>query len=160
MPKINIEEAPVSRGSSYPPPFDEPCKGRSGVRLGVAGGLTQFGVNLMTLEPGAWSSQRHWHEKEDELVYLLSGELVLVEDDGEIPLMAGDCAAWKAGVHNGHHLVNRSPRPATFLAIGTRDDTDWGEYPDIDLRFNPARYEPGGGPGAHYSHKDGTPYPR
>jgi uncharacterized cupin superfamily protein len=158
MPKIKIEEAPVSTGSSYPPPFDVPCKGRSGVRLGVAGGLTQFGVNLMTLEPGAWSSQRHWHEKEDELVYVLSGELILVEDGGETPLVAGDCAAWKAGVRNGHHLVNRSRRPATFLAIGTRDDTDWGEYPDIDLRFNPARYEPGGGSGARYSHKDGTPY--
>ncbi len=160
MPKIDIEHAPVSRGSSYPPPFDVPCKGRSGVRLGVAGGLTQFGVNLVTLEPGAWSSQRHWHAREDEFVYVLSGELVLIEDDGETPLVAGDCTAWKAGVRNGHHLVNRSSRAATFLAVGTRDDADWGEYPDIDLRFNPARYAAGGGPGAHYSHKDGRPYPK
>jgi uncharacterized cupin superfamily protein len=158
MPKINIEEAPSFKGSSYPPPFDQPCKGRSGMRLGAAAGLTQFGVNLMTLEPGAWSSQRHWHEKEDEFVYVLSGELVLVEDEGETILEAGDCAAWKAGVRGGHHLVNRSPCEATFLVVGTRDDTDWGEYSDIDMRFNSARHEPGGSPGGRYSRKDGTPY--
>jgi uncharacterized cupin superfamily protein len=158
MPKINIEDAPPFRGSSYPPPFDEPCKGRSGARVGTAAGLTQFGVNRVRLEPGAWSSQRHWHEKEDELVYVLSGELVLVEDDTETVLGAGDCAAWKAGVRNGHHLVNRSPREATFLVVGTRDDTDWGEYSDIDMRFNPERYASGGGPTGGYSRKDGTPY--
>src|SRR5690606_30999537 len=108
MPKIDLEAAPKFEGSSYPPPFDEPCKGRTGVRLGAAAGLTQFGANVITLEPGAWSSQRHWHEKEDELVYVLSGEVVLVEDEGETVLRAGECAAWKAGVRNGHHLVNRS----------------------------------------------------
>jgi len=158
MPKIEPDQALSFRGSSYPPPFDEPCKGRSGLRLGIAGNLTQFGVNLVTLEPGAWSSQRHWHAKEDEFVYVLSGQLVLVEDDGEVILGTGDCAAWKAGVHNGHHLVNRTSGKAVFLAIGTRDDTDWGEYPDIDLRFNPMRSHPSGGPGSDYSHKDGTPY--
>jgi uncharacterized cupin superfamily protein len=159
MPKIDPDKAPSFSGSSYPKPYDEPCRGRSGLRLSAAGGLTQFGVNLVTLRPGAWSSQRHWHEKEDELVYVLSGEVVLVENDGEVALKAGDCAAWKAGVRNGHHLVNRSAtREATFIVVGARDNADWGEYPDIDLRFNPARYERAGGAGASYSHKDGTPY--
>lgn len=158
MPKIDVHSAPTFKGSTYPKPFDEPCKEREGVRLGIAANLTQFGVNLMTLKPGAWSSQRHWHEKEDELVYVLSGELVLVEDDGEVVLKQGDCAGWKAGVRNGHHLINKSKREATFLVVGTRDDEDWGEYPDIDLRFNPARYEPSSGAAAAYSHKDGTPY--
>jgi uncharacterized cupin superfamily protein len=159
MPRINVDKAPSFRGSTYPKPYDAPCQGRAGVRLGIAGGLTQFGVNLMTLPPGAWSSQRHWHEKEDEFVYVLSGELVLIEDSGEVTLRPGDCAAWKAGVHDGHHLVNRSAsQPASFLVVGTRDGTDWGEYPDIDLKFNPARYERAAGAGGSYSHKDGTPY--
>lgn len=158
MPKIDLEQAPSFKGSTYPQPYDEPCKERSGIRLGIAAGLTQFGVNLVTLAPGAWSSQRHWHEKEDELVYVVSGQLVLVEDDGEVVLEAGEAAGWKAGVHNGHHLVNRSGTSATFLAIGTRDDADWGEYPDIDLRFEPSRYDRAGGPGGGFAHKDGRPY--
>ena len=159
MPKIDLDKAPSFKGSMYPQPYDEPCRGRAGVRLGIAAGLTQFGVNLVTLEPGAWASQRHWHEKEDELVYVLSGELALVEDDGEVTLRSGDCAAWKAGVRNGHHLINRSSsEQATFLVSGTRDDADWGEYPDIDLKFNPARYDRTAGAGGGYSHKDGTPY--
>lgn len=158
MPKINIDAAPTLKGSSYPSPYDEPCKDRIGVRLGVAAGLTQFGVNLVTLPPGAWSSQRHWHAREDEFVYVLSGELVLIEDDGEVTLKAGDSAAWQAGVRNGHHLVNRGTQSATLLVVGTRDDADWGEYPDIDLRINPARYNRAGGAGGGYSHKDGTPY--
>jgi uncharacterized cupin superfamily protein len=159
MPRLNVDKAPSFSGSKYPKPYDEPCQGRAGVRLGIAGGLTQFGVNLVTLPPGAWSSQRHWHEKEDEFAYVISGELALIEDGGEVTLRPGDCAAWKAGVRDGHHLINRSAsQPATFLVVGTRDSTDWGEYPDIDLKFNPARYEPAAGAGASYSHKDGTPY--
>jgi uncharacterized cupin superfamily protein len=158
MPKIDIAGAPKFKGSGYPKPFDEPCKGREGVRLGVAADLTQFGVNLVTLKPGAWSSQRHWHMNEDELVYVVSGELVLVEDDGETVLRAGDAAAWKAGVKNGHHLINRTSKDAVLLAIGTRDDADWGEYPDIDLKFNPSRYDRKGGVPGGFAHKDGTPY--
>jgi uncharacterized cupin superfamily protein len=158
MPKIDVDKAPAFAGSSYPKPFDEPCKGRRGLRLGVAAGLTQCGVNLVTLPPGAWSSQRHWHEKEDEFVYILSGELVLIEEEGGVLLKAGDCAGWKAGVRNGHHLVNRSASDATFLVVGTRDDADWGEYPDIDLRFNPAPYQRNAAASSAYSHKDGTPY--
>jgi uncharacterized cupin superfamily protein len=155
--KIDPTKAPVFQGSAYPHPFDVACRGRQGLRLGIAADLTQFGVNLVTLKPGAWSSQRHWHAKEDEFVYVLAGELVLVEDEGEVILKAGDCAGWKAGVRDGHHLINKSSRDATLLVVGTRDDTDWGEYPDIDMRFNPSRYSTGGA-GGGYSHKDGTPY--
>jgi uncharacterized cupin superfamily protein len=158
MPRIDRDKAPAFAGSSYPKPFDEACKARRGLRLGIAAGLTQFGVNLVTLPPGAWSSQRHWHAKEDEFVYMLSGELVLVEDQGEVILRPGDCAGWKAGVRDGHHLINRGAEEATFLVVGTRDDADWGEYPDIDLRFNAARYTPGKVAPGVFTHKDGTPY--
>lgn len=158
MPKIDKYAAPVVRGSSYPEPFDAPCKGRSAVRVGAAAGLTQFGVNLVTLAPGAWSSQRHWHAKEDEFVYVLTGELVLVEDEGETILRPGDCAGWKAGVRNGHHLINRGDADATFLVVGSRDDTDWGEYSDIDMRFDSRPPAGEGKPLGRYSRKDGTPY--
>ena len=156
MPKIDSASAPTFEGSSYPPPFDEPCRGRRGVRLGSAAGLTQFGVNLMTLAPGAWASQRHWHQREDEFVYVLEGELVLVEDAGETVLPPGDSAGWPAGVPDGHHLQNRSQSDATFLVVGTRNDEDHGEYSDIDMTFGPGRYTRGKAGG--YRHKDGTPY--
>ncbi len=156
MPKIDPNEVKVREGSSYPAPFDAPCRGRKGWRLGDAGGLTQFGVNLMRIEPGAWASQRHWHSHEDEFVYVLEGELVLVEDAGETLLQAGDSAAWPAGVRDGHHLQNRSEREAVFLVVGGRDEEDHGEYPDIDLTFGPDRYS--GGPRSGYRHKDGTRY--
>lgn len=110
MPKIDLAKAPVTTGSSYPCPFDVPCRGRSAVRLGQAAGLTQFGVNLVRVAPGAWSSQRHWHAVEDELVYMLDGELWLVTDAGEELLVAGDCAGFKGGVRDGHHLQNRSAK--------------------------------------------------
>jgi uncharacterized cupin superfamily protein len=158
MPRIDVNEVAEAAGSMYPSPFDEPCQARRTRRLGIAAGLTQFGVNLVTLPPGAWSSQGHWHAKEDEFVYIVAGELTLVEDDGESPLGPGDCAAWKAGVENGHHLINKSEADAVFIAIGTRDDADWGVYSDIDMRFNPSRYDAKGGPGGGFAHKDGTPY--
>ena len=149
MPKIDIENAPTGHGTAYPEPFDAPCRGRRRWKLGDAVGLDQFGVNLLRLVDGDWSSQRHWHNGEDEFVWVLEGEVVLIEDEGETILRAGDCAGWKAGVKNGHHIVNRSGREAVLLEVGTRKPGgDSGEYPDIDLRF-------GGG----YSHKDGTPYP-
>jgi uncharacterized cupin superfamily protein len=157
MPKVDISKAPTFKGSGYPRPFDEPCKAREGVRLGVAADLTQFGVNIVTLPPGAWASQRHWHSHEDEFVYVIAGELVLIEDEGETVLLPGDCAGWKAGDQTGHHLVNRSAREARFLVVGSRSDADWGEYPDIDLRFNPDRYS-GKRTGPGFSHKDGRPY--
>jgi uncharacterized cupin superfamily protein len=157
MPKIDIAHAPRFKGASYPPPFDLPCREREGIRLGNTAGLTQFGVNIMTLKPGVWASQRHWHAREDEFVYVITGELVLIEDGGEIILQPGDCAAWPAGIRDGHHLVNRSTVPASFLVVGSRRDDDWGEYPDIDLRFNADRYS-GRRQGPGFAHKDGTPY--
>ena len=154
MPKINKAEAPKGLGSHYPPPFDKPCQKRTWRRLGDAAGLTQFGVNLLQLPPRAWSSQRHWHSHEDEFVYVLDGEVVLVTDEGEETLKAGDCAAFKAGDRNGHCLQNRSLRVAEILVMGSRSNEDHGEYSDIDMVFTSGRYT---GEGA-YRHKDGSPY--
>jgi uncharacterized cupin superfamily protein len=153
MPKIDLSSAPAGEGTRYPPPHDKPCRDRRWLKLGDAAGLTQFGVSLVTLNPGSWSSQRHWHEKEDEFVYVLDGELVLVTDDGEEVMGPGDCAGFKAGVRNGHVLQNRSAHSARFLVVGTRDDSDWGEYSDIDMRFHSGRYGGGGG----YTRKNGEP---
>jgi len=144
--------APVI-GTLYPPPFDEPCRARQRRKLGDAAGLTQFGVNLLTLPPGAWSSQRHWHTESDELVFVVSGEVTLVTDVGEEVLRAGDAAGFKAGDRNGHHLQNRSDSEARVLEIGTRVANDGAAYSDIDMIVPP-------GQGATYAHRDGTPYPR
>jgi uncharacterized cupin superfamily protein len=152
MPKIDISRAPRVSGSRYPAPFDEPCRTRSNVQLGMAAGLTQFGVNITTLPPGAWSSQRHWHALEDELVYVLEGEVVLVEDEGESVLTAGDSAGFKAGVRNGHHLINRTEHEARILTIGSRNEADHGEYSDIDMKFHADRYTGKGG----FTRKDGS----
>ena len=149
MPKIDLSTAPVRVGTAYPAPFDAPCLERFRRRLGDAGGLTDFGVNLLTLKPGVWSSQRHWHLKEDEFIYILSGEAVLVTDAGEEILRAGDCAAFPKNDGNGHHLVNRSGGDVLCLEIGTRSGGDFATYPDIDLLADPAK---------GYTHKDGTPY--
>ncbi len=150
--KINLEDAPTVVGSRYPSPFDVPCQGRFRQRIGDAAGLTQFGVNLTRLPPGCWSSQRHWHTEEDEFVYVLEGEIVLVTDSGEETLRPGDCAGFKAGEPNGHHLQNRSEQTAIVLEIGTRrPDEDEAYYSDIDLHAIKGR--------AGYSHKDGTLYP-
>ena len=154
MPKIDIEAIPETSSTGYPAPFRELVKGRFRKALGNAGRLTQFGVNLCRLAPGAATAQRHWHEKEDELVFVLDGELTLIEDDGETLLRAGDAAAFKAGTRNGHHLVNRSGRDALLLEIGTRDPNDRGEYPDLDMTFV---CENGVD---RFLHRDGTPYPR
>jgi uncharacterized cupin superfamily protein len=154
MPKIDISQLERLVGSKYPKPFDEPCRMRERRRLGEGAGLTQFGVNLTRLPAGAWSSQRHWHALEDEFVYVVSGEVWLVTDAGEELLRAGDCAGFKAGVRDGHHLQNRSARDAVLLEVGTRDDRDSGEYSDIDMVFKPSRYSAGGG----FAHKDGKPY--
>jgi uncharacterized cupin superfamily protein len=152
MPKIDLNRAPRVGGSRYPSPYDEPCRGRFFLQLGLPADLTQFGVNLLTLGPGSWSSQRHWHALEDEFVYVLEGEVVLVEDDGEHVLGPGDCAGFKAGTRNGHHLQNRTTRDARILVVGSRIDDDHGEYSDIDMKFQPYR-----GPGSSgYLRKDGS----
>ena len=152
MPKIDIDKLSLDQSTNYPPPFNTTVQGRTRKRLGRAAGLTQFGVNLCTLKPGAASSQRHWHEKEDELVYVLEGEVVLCEDGGETVLRAGEAAAWKAGLPNGHCLVNRSNRDAVFIEIGTRAPAERAHYSDIDMMV--VRDETG----ARYTKKDGTPY--
>lgn len=154
MSKIDVSNVTVRKGSRYPSPHDQPCQGRQVTLLSDAAGLTQFGAVLTRLEPGAWSSQRHWHAREDEFVYVLEGELVLVTDEGETLMRPGDSAGFKAGVRNGHHLQNRGTMPASFLAIGTRDDEDFGDYPDIDMKFVPGRYD---GKGA-FVRKDGSAF--
>jgi len=153
MAKIDLDTAPKGEGTRYPPPYNARCKDRKWIRLGDAAGLTQFGVNLVTLEPGVWSSQRHWHEREDEFVYVVEGELTLVTDEGDTVMHPGDCAGFKAGVRNGHVLQNRTHAIARFLVVGGRDDADWGEYSDIDMKFHSGRYSAGGG----YTKKNGDP---
>ena len=149
--KIALEEAPALSGTRYPPPYDAPCLSRFRRRLGDAAGLTQFGVNLARLPPGCWSSQRHWHAAEDEFVFIVEGEVVLVTDAGEETLRAGDCAGFKSGVQDGHHLQNRSNRDALVLEIGTRNPAQEAVvYPDIDLHL------PKGSTG--FVHKNGEPY--
>jgi uncharacterized cupin superfamily protein len=155
MPKIDVSKAPRGSGTRYPAPFDAPCRGRSWHKLGDAAGLTQFGVNLVRLPPGVWSSQRHWHEREDEFVYVLEGELVLVTDEGEQAMFPGDCAGFQAGVRDGHCFQNRSGRDAVLLVVGSRSEEDSGGYSDIDMEFVGNRYAGSG----EYRHKDGTPYP-
>jgi uncharacterized cupin superfamily protein len=149
MKKIDLEKAPTRFGTAYPAPYDAPCVARKRWRLGAAAGLTQVGVNLLRLAPGVWSSQRHWHSHEDELVYVVSGEVVLVTDSGEEILVAGDAAGFKAGDPDGHQIQNRSNAEAVLLEIGSNaPGLDVAEYPDIDLRALPDGYV----------HKDGTPY--
>ena len=152
MKKIDIASAPRSLGTRYPPPHDAPCQGRERFRLGDAAGLDQFGVNLLRLPPGQWSSQRHWHSNEDEFAWVLEGEAVLVTDDGEEVLRAGDCAGFKAGEANGHHLQNRSDRDVLILEVGSRrpGPDSSVDYPDIDLAL------PMGA--TRYTHRNGTPY--
>lgn len=152
MPKIDIAKVPTDATTRYPTPFDRAVIGRERKRLGNAAGLDQFGVNLCRLKPGAASSQRHWHSNEDEFVYVLEGEVVLCEDGGETVLRPGDAAAWKAGVTDGHCLVNRSDRDAVVLEVGTRAKTEHAVYSDIDMQI--VRDEQG----SRYLHKNGEPY--
>jgi len=150
MKKIDTGAAPCRKGCDYPPPFDGPCRERVRHALGDAAGLTQFGVNLQRLPPGTWSSQRHWHTAEDEFVWVLEGEVVLVTDTGEELLTKGDCAGFKAGAADGHHIQNRSNKDAVLLEIGSRrPDDDIVEYPDIDLHWSGA---------TDYTRKDRRPY--
>ncbi len=150
--RIDVASLTPFVGTLYPPPFDAPCRARSRTKLGDAAGLSQFGVNLLRLPPGAWSSQRHWHTGGDEFVYVLSGEVVLVTDGGEEVLRPGDAAGFPAGDTNGHCLQNRSDRDAQLLEIGTRVAGDTGYYSDIDMVAPPE------GKPAVYTHRDGTPY--
>ena len=154
MPKIDIGKIALDTSTNYPPPFNKAVEGRARKRLARAAGLSQFGVNICTLKPGAASSQRHWHEHEDELVYVLEGEVVLVEDGGETVLKPGDAAAWKAGVADGHCLINRTSRDAVFIEVGTRAPAERAHYSDIDMMVTRD------GKDFRYTRKNGEPYPK
>jgi uncharacterized cupin superfamily protein len=150
MPKLDLSAIPVREGCGYPAPYDKPCAGRTRRRLGDAGGLKDFGVNLMTLPPGGWSSQRHWHSHEDEIVYVLEGELTLIEDEGETLLRAGECAAFPKNTGNGHHLKNLSSSVAVYLEVGSRHRDDLTTCSDIDMKSANAD--------GRFVHRDGSPY--
>ena len=149
MPKIDLDALPQSNKTGYPDPFNRAVEGRWWRRLAPPGGLTAMGASHVVLKPGAWSSQRHWHAAVDELLIMTSGEAVLVENDGETILRAGDVAAWAKGAENGHCLQNRGDEDCSFVAISAGDSAnDSGDYPDIDMKFG------AGG----FTRKDGTPY--
>ncbi len=148
MPKIDLESLEQTNSTGYPPPFNEPVAGRWQRKLAEAGGLTELGARHVVLQPGAWSSQRHWHEGEDELLVMLTGRAILVEDDGEIELVPGDIAVWPKGVSNGHHLINRGSEPCSFVCVSAGTEAG-GAYSDIDMKWT---IEGG------FVHKDGTPY--
>jgi uncharacterized cupin superfamily protein len=145
-----LSAIPCRLGSSYPTPHDGPCKERMRSPLSRSQGLTAFGVNLCTIPPGAWSSQRHWHSHEDEFIWVVEGELTLVTDSGEEILRPGDCAAFKAGEPDGHHLINKTALPAKVLEIGNSDARDRCVYSDIDMIAEPGV--------TGFSHRDGTLY--
>ena len=150
MPKLDLTKVPVKTGSIYPEPYAAMMAGRSSLRLGEAGGLTQFGVNLVTLQPGALSSLRHWHLHEDEFAMVTQGQCVMVQDGGETLMQVGDCAAFPSGVADGHHFVNRSDNVAKFLVIGTKAKVEVGTYSDVDLQVHIAEGQ------ARFTYKDGT----
>lgn len=149
MPKVDLAAILETNRTGYPPPFDGDVAGRWFRRLAPATRLTDFGASLVRLEPGAWSSQRHWHEGEDELMVMIEGEAVLVEEGSQTVLRAGDIVGWPKDVANGHHLINESGAPCRFLVVGTDNGKDC-HYPDIDLLAE--------GGTDRYLHKDRTPY--
>lgn len=146
-------DVPAEEGSRYPKPFDAPCRARSRRRLGDVFGLVDFGVNLLVLPPGAWSSQRHWHTREDELVYVLEGAPTLVSDEGERVLGPGDVAGFPAGRDNGHHLVNNTDDRVVVLEVGARRTDDDTYYSDIDMQIL------GRASGTAFTRRNGEPYP-
>jgi uncharacterized cupin superfamily protein len=133
-PALDAMAVEARNSTIYPAAYAGPIAGRSKRALGDAFGLTQFGVNLTTLAPGAWSSQRHWHEREDEFIYVTDGEITLIDDDGEHLLKAGTCAGFKAGSTNAHHLVNKSSRPAAYVEVGHRSAEEGTHYAEADMK--------------------------
>ena len=152
LPALDPATVAESRGSGYPEPFRSRMGDRTKRKLGDACGLTKFGVNLVTLGQGGQSALRHWHTLEDEFVYVLSGEVVLVTGAGEQTLTAGMCAGYPAGARDAHHFVNRSSVPATYLEVGNRVDGDNAFYPDDDLMWVETEA------GVHAAQKDGRRY--
>lgn len=152
MPKLDLSLAPVKTGSIYPAPYDAMMAGRSSLRLGDLGGVSQFGVNLVRLAPGAMSSLRHWHLREDEFVMVTKGTCTLIDDDGRHPMGPGDCAAFPAGDQNGHHFINETDAPAEFLVVGTSHAAEVATYSDVDLKVTMTNHVP------KFTYKDDTPY--
>ncbi len=152
MPVIDQSSITPRTGTIYPEPYAAEMKGRSSLRLGDAGGLTQFGANLVILEPGAKSSLRHWHEREDEFVWITEGECSLIQDAGETVMRPGDCAAFPAGSTDGHHFINRTDRIAKFLVVGTKAPHEVAHYPDFDFRIEIDAGKP------TFTYRDGTPW--
>ena len=148
MPRLDLDSIPMTNRTGYPAPFDQAVQGRWYRRLAPPSGLTEFDASHVVLKPGAWSSQRHWHDDEDELLVMIAGEAVLVEDAGRTVLGPGDVCAWPKGVKNGHQLINESDADCVFIAISGGDDDGSGGYSDIDMMFR----------GDSYLRKDGTPY--
>lgn len=154
MPKIDLKNVPVKTGSIYPEPYAALMDGRASLRLGDAGGLTQFGANMVILQPGAASSMRHWHRYEDEFVMVTQGELVLEQDEGEIIMRRGECAAFPAGDPNGHRFINRTDREARFLVVGTKAADEVATYSDVDMKVT---FKDGKG---RFTRKDGSDLPQ
>ncbi len=154
MPKIDIHSLPVKTGSSYPGKYASTMDGRSQVAVGNAGGITQFGANIVILAPGALSSLRHWHAEQDELLLVMSGELTLIDDEGETILKTGDVASFPAGDANGHHLVNKSDAEGRFFVVGTRTPTETGWYSDLDMKVTVSDGK------FHFTRKDGSALPQ
>jgi uncharacterized cupin superfamily protein len=152
MPVIDPARVPLKTGSIYPEPYASMMQGRSSLRLGEAGGLTQFGVNLVMLEPGAMSSLRHWHHNEDEFVWVVEGECTLVQDEGESVMRPGDCAAFPAGKPDGHHFINRSASVVKFMVVGTKASQEVAVYSDVDLMVKI------GSGKTEFTYRDGTPF--
>ena len=151
MPKIDLGAIPIKTGSSYPAKYADQMEGRSQVPLSKAGGLTQFGANIVHLAPGALSSLRHWHENQDEFLVVTAGTCTLVDDSGETTLATGDCAAFPAGDANGHHVVNTTQATASFVVVGTHTETEVGHYSDIDMMV---RVDTNG---FNFTRRDGSP---
>jgi uncharacterized cupin superfamily protein len=149
MPKLDLDAIEQTSRTGYPAPFSEAMAKRHYRRLARGAGLVDFGVSHVVLEPGGISSQRHWHEGEDEFVVMLEGEAVLIENDGETTMRPGDCAAFPKGIPNGHHFVNRGQAPCVFIAVGKVAATDC-HYPDLDMHLDAAS--------GRFTHKDGSPY--
>jgi uncharacterized cupin superfamily protein len=150
MPKVDLDAIAPSNATGYPDPFHKQVEGRWWKRIAPVAGLTHLGASHVRLDSGAWSSQRHWHDDEDELLVMLTGRAVLIEDDGERELGPGDVAAWPKGVRNGHHLVNRSDEPCTFIAISAGPHGTGG-YSDIDMLWTAD---------GRFTHRDSTDYPK
>ena len=150
MPKVELESVEPSNATGYPAPFHEQVEGRWWKRIAPLAGLTEMGASHVVLEPGAWSSQRHWHDDEDELVVMLTGTAVLIEDEGETEVKAGDVLAWPKGVRNGHHLVNRSDSRCSFIAISAGPNGSGG-YSDVDMMWTAD---------GRFCRSDGSEYPK